>query len=377
MVKYSFVVADGPDLGRTFDLEPGITLVGRLKEATPNDPEGSRRWTLLDKTVSRTHSELSWNQPGAPTLTHLSATNDTYLDGRRIKEETLQPGQAIRMGQTILVVQMEADGRPVRTSFDRADSSSPKTDKRKSIKLTPNWSSTSNESGSSSKTDTGSWGGTFDSTSSGSFSPPLGYNPRPIEDPGPPDFSSEPFPQAERDAGDDSWANLPTDTLGVDPFLGESQESAEESYRLKFAESPDIDDLLTMMRECHRELRLEYNEREARSATSALVENIHLGLLWLMMAGERQVGYLCLSFGFSLEFGGREAFLDEIYVKPEHRGNGLATGALMAALTEAQEQGIKAVHLEVDAEDESLQELYSSQGFERRDNYFLMTRRLV
>lgn len=376
MVKYTFVVADGPDLGRTFDLEPGVTLLGRLNEATPNDPEGSRRWTLMDKTVSRTHSEVSWAQPGAPLLTHLSATNDTYLDGRRIKEETLQPGQAIRMGQTVLIVQMEAEGRPVmRPSSDSQESKPSPTQERKSIKLTPNWASSSSGSGSSSQTDSGSWGGAFDSSSSGSLDlPDLGYNPTPMEEAPSPAETPEPIP--ERDDSGDSWAHLPTDTVGVDPFLGQSAAEPDDSYRLKFAEATDLDDLLLMMKECHRELNLDFRERHARAAAAALVDNSHLGLLWLMMAGDEQVGYLCLTFGFSLEFGGRDAFLDEVFVKREHRGQGLATGALVAALAEAKELDIKAVHLEVDTANHELQELYASQGFKLRENYFLMTRRL-
>lgn len=108
MPEYNFTITDGPDLGRMFTLETGITLVGRGEGTLPDDPPNSRRWTLIDKTVSRTHAQLSLDDPGAPRLTHLSGTNDTYVDGRKILEETLQPGQTVRMGQTTMEVQMES-----------------------------------------------------------------------------------------------------------------------------------------------------------------------------------------------------------------------------------------------------------------------------
>lgn len=109
MFRYSFKVVDGPDRGRIFSLEPGVTMIGRLSEATVYDPEGSRRWALHDRTVSRTHSELVWDATGDPVLTHLSTTNDTYVDQNRITEAPLKPGHCVQMGETQLVVCLEVD----------------------------------------------------------------------------------------------------------------------------------------------------------------------------------------------------------------------------------------------------------------------------
>jgi predicted component of type VI protein secretion system len=108
MPDYIFEITDGPDLGRIFHLELGTTLLGRGEGRLPGDPPDSRRWTLIDKTVSRTHARIELAEPGAPRLTHLSETNDTFVDGRKIQEETLQPGQTVRMGQTTMQVQMES-----------------------------------------------------------------------------------------------------------------------------------------------------------------------------------------------------------------------------------------------------------------------------
>jgi pSer/pThr/pTyr-binding forkhead associated (FHA) protein len=107
---------NGPDIGLTFELNPGLTLLGRI-EANTNDPESSQRLCLTDKTVSRTHSEISWNGQKPPLLTHSSLTNDTFLDGKKILSKSIHDGQIIQMGQTILGVQIEVDyGWDVRTT---------------------------------------------------------------------------------------------------------------------------------------------------------------------------------------------------------------------------------------------------------------------
>lgn len=88
----------------------GRTLIGRA----PTEPasEGVFHWTLIDKTVSRTHAELFLADPGVPILRHLSSTNDTFVNGRKIQQENLQDGQVIRLGQTVIA--MEAVLRKVR-----------------------------------------------------------------------------------------------------------------------------------------------------------------------------------------------------------------------------------------------------------------------
>ena len=104
MNSYIFTVLEGPDIGRTLELKVGTTVLGRQ---SLSEDEESRVfcWTLIDKTVSRSHAEVRLADPGVPILRHLSATNDTFVDGRKISEENLQPGQIIQMGQTVIVME--------------------------------------------------------------------------------------------------------------------------------------------------------------------------------------------------------------------------------------------------------------------------------
>ena len=104
MRRYVFTVLEGPDIGRSLELRVGTTVFGRQPEE--DESEGLFRWTLIDKTVSRSHAEVTLNDPGVPILRHLSLTNDTFVNKRKVQEENLQPGQIIQMGQTVIVMEV-------------------------------------------------------------------------------------------------------------------------------------------------------------------------------------------------------------------------------------------------------------------------------
>lgn len=113
MVGYSFLVTDGPDLGRTYTLEVGSTLMGRLDAPSPDDPEGSMRWTLTDPAVSRTHAQIDWDGTSPPILIHLSSTNATLLDGRIVTGKSLDDGQSLKQGQSLRLGQTSLEVQEV------------------------------------------------------------------------------------------------------------------------------------------------------------------------------------------------------------------------------------------------------------------------
>ena len=49
-----------------------------------------------------------------------------------------------------------------------------------------------------------------------------------------------------------------------------------------------------------------------------------LGRVWLIRAEGRDAGYMILTFGYDIEFGGPVATLTDLYLKPEFRGGGSA-----------------------------------------------------
>jgi len=149
-----------------------------------------------------------------------------------------------------------------------------------------------------------------------------------------------------------------------------------ELPQLQLAAVSDLEVLLELMRGYYRDDHLQFDAARQRAVMQRLLEEPQWGRVWLMRLPERIVGYVAVSFGFSLELGGNDAYIDEMYVVPEARGRGIARYALQQLNEPLAQQGIRAVHLEVDRHNEAAQRLYSALGYRTRDRYFLMTREL-
>ena len=52
---------------------------------------------------------------------------------------------------------------------------------------------------------------------------------------------------------------------------------------------------------------------QADGAMSRLIDDPSAGRVWIIRADKADVGYAVMVFSFSVEFGGRTAFIDELY----------------------------------------------------------------
>jgi GNAT superfamily N-acetyltransferase len=73
-----------------------------------------------------------------------------------------------------------------------------------------------------------------------------------------------------------------------------------------------------------------------------------LGRGWLIALAGRPVGYLVLTLGFSVEAGGAEGCIDEFYLVPGVRGQGLGGRALELVEAEARRLAVRRLYLEVE-----------------------------
>ncbi|HEX4385552.1 MAG TPA: GNAT family N-acetyltransferase [Myxococcales bacterium] len=81
----------------------------------------------------------------------------------------------------------------------------------------------------------------------------------------------------------------------------------------------------------------------------------------LLLAGS--AGVAELSWQFSLERAGRVAWMEELYVAPDHRGKGLGSRLIERAVQEARKAGCVTVELEVVRGHERAAKLYLREGF--------------
>lgn len=85
------------------------------------------------------------------------------------------------------------------------------------------------------------------------------------------------------------------------------------------------------------------------------------------------VGYAVVGFGYSLEFAGRDAFVDELFVLPDSRGLGIGALLLGAIERECLAEKVAALHLEVEHANQDAKRLYERNAYEAHKRH-LMTK---
>jgi len=95
------------------------------------------------------------------------------------------------------------------------------------------------------------------------------------------------------------------------------------------------------------------------------------GSVFLIKHSGAIAGYLILSFGYTLEYGGRDAFIDEFYIKEDFRNKGIGRFTLDYIIKYAKTTGLKALHLEVKEKHSNASRLYRRAGFSKRSSEFM------
>lgn len=134
----------------------------------------------------------------------------------------------------------------------------------------------------------------------------------------------------------------------------------------RLATDTDLPTLLELFPLYYAADSLDYDRARAERALRAVFADASLGRIWLIEApnaGGEVAGYLALAYGFSFEFGGREAFVDELFVRAELRGRGYGSAAVAHAIAECRRAGLAAIRLEVTARNARAAALYTRLGF--------------
>ncbi|MCW9042048.1 MAG: GNAT family N-acetyltransferase [Pseudopelagicola sp.] len=145
---------------------------------------------------------------------------------------------------------------------------------------------------------------------------------------------------------------------------------------LHLARPDHIEALLPLVAAFHSQEAIAQDEETRRAAILPLLEGSPLGAVYLIGPTRAPIGYIIVTFGWSVEFGGMDAFVDELFVRPAVRGRGIATEVLSTLPVALGQAGVRAIHLEVDQNNAAAQKLYTRSGFRPRPRYMLMTRKL-
>jgi GNAT superfamily N-acetyltransferase len=108
---------------------------------------------------------------------------------------------------------------------------------------------------------------------------------------------------------------------------------------------------------------------KTRAGLGPLLESDRHGVVWLIGPESDPLGYAVVTWGWSVEGGGPEALLDEIYV--HDRGRGLGTAAVVAILDDCRKRGMIRVFLETESHNDRARRFYARLGFVTEDSVWM------
>lgn len=139
------------------------------------------------------------------------------------------------------------------------------------------------------------------------------------------------------------------------------------------AQDRHLAEVLAHVRAYHQYEDIRLSDEQRVSAIRQLLGSSQVGRIFLIRHGAVMVGYIAVCFGFSIEFEGREASIDEMYIAPAYRNKGYGREALGLLESAMRGMDVRALHLEVARDNEKAQQLYHAAGFELREKYCLMS----
>jgi ribosomal protein S18 acetylase RimI-like enzyme len=136
----------------------------------------------------------------------------------------------------------------------------------------------------------------------------------------------------------------------------------------------DVASVLPRTRALNDHEAIAISDELLEAALRRLLDDASLGGVWLVERAGASIGYAIVTYGYDLEFGGRDSYLTELWIDEGERGHGAGTRVLELLESELVARGVRALHLQVRPENPALR-LYERVGFTRSPR-LLLTRRL-
>ncbi len=126
----------------------------------------------------------------------------------------------------------------------------------------------------------------------------------------------------------------------------------------------DLSDLFRLMRQLYEDdAGTQLKEAEVLAPLTELLTSSAYGRVYVAILDGQVVGSMVICFGFSLEFRGRDAFIDEFVIDRDHRSQGIGRELLEFVVADIANNHIRAVHLEVKHGNRRAAAFYHDLGF--------------
>ena len=132
---------------------------------------------------------------------------------------------------------------------------------------------------------------------------------------------------------------------------------------LRRAGTDDLHQLVAMMAEFYSDSPYTLNPRRAAEAFAPLLADDRWGYVWFILGDSQEVGYVVITLGYSMEYGGPSAVVDDFFIKPAFRGNGQGKAALAEVGSCCAAGGVRAIHVETGDDNPRALAVYRGSGF--------------
>ncbi len=112
-----------------------------------------------------------------------------------------------------------------------------------------------------------------------------------------------------------------------------------------------------------------FDRERVAGALEPLLANDDLGEVWVVEDHDGLEGYAVITWGYSLESGGRDALLDEMYMREP--GSGTGSVLLDRVIARVREQGLTTMFLETEMMNAAARRFYSRHGFTVEDSVWM------
>lgn len=131
--------------------------------------------------------------------------------------------------------------------------------------------------------------------------------------------------------------------------------------------------LLEMMAPFYEHEGITSSLPRATTALDQVFRDERLGKIWFLTqnGASNPIGYVVILNHYSLEYGGTTVIIDELYVEPKFRGQGLGDKIISFLEQELRTNGLKVLYLEVSHENQIAQKLYRKHGFTDQKRFLL------
>ena len=113
------------------------------------------------------------------------------------------------------------------------------------------------------------------------------------------------------------------------------------------------------------------------AAAAELIQTPSLGRLWMIHWQGQPIGYVTVVLGYTLEFYGGTATIDELFVADAHRSHGIGRQAIEFVEDFARAHNLHSVTLDVDIANTRGQQFYQARGFHYYPHMHIMNKQLV